>query len=184
MASARSSKMCITLRKSCAFTKGKIRLSRRLTIQNTLFFCVSKTWFERALRSQRVNQASSQERVRIAFRNGSRNVIRCIKLSELGCLTYSPPDETRSSMPSCFIKAELSIFLSFRVSMVSVASNNPWLWTVDPMGLLCMHRFEYDCFLIAYLFQRPISFLFISSFSQEWKSYIPEFQSIDGICSK
>ena len=45
--------------KSFAFTKGKISLSRRITIQNALLFAFQKpdlkSWFERALRSQRVN---------------------------------------------------------------------------------------------------------------------------------
>ena len=43
----------ITFRKSFAFTCPRIRLSRRITIQNALFFCVSKrvskAWFETAL---------------------------------------------------------------------------------------------------------------------------------------
>ena len=46
----------ITFRKSFAFTCPRIRLYMRITIQNTLFFCiskrVSKAWFETALRSQ------------------------------------------------------------------------------------------------------------------------------------
>ena len=43
----------ITFRKSFAFTKSKIRLSRRIVIQNALLYRVSKAWFERALHSQR-----------------------------------------------------------------------------------------------------------------------------------
>ena len=45
----------ITFRNSFVFTCPRIRLSKRITIQNALFFCVSKrvskAWFERALRS-------------------------------------------------------------------------------------------------------------------------------------
>ena len=48
----------ITFRKIFAFTCPRIRLSTRITIQNALFFRVSKhvskAWFERALRSQKV----------------------------------------------------------------------------------------------------------------------------------
>ena len=51
----------ITFRKSFAFTCPRIRLSTRITIQNTSFFRVSKrvskAWFERALHSQRVKSS-------------------------------------------------------------------------------------------------------------------------------
>ena len=66
----------ITFRKSFAFTWPRIRLSMRSTIQNALFFgdlkCISKAWFETALRSQGLKSGKG----RITFRNIFRNVIR------------------------------------------------------------------------------------------------------------